>query len=31
MYLRATQRFNIDVEPLIEQLVERGKVRCFVK
>merc|ERR1719187_222317 len=23
---RATQRFNIDVEPLIEQLVERGKM-----
>lgn len=23
---RATQRFNIDVEPLIEQLVERGKL-----
>ena len=23
---RATQRFNIDVEPLIEQLVERGRM-----
>ena len=24
-YCRATQRFNIDVEPLIEQLIERGR------
>ena len=24
-FFRATQRFNIDVEPLIEQLIDRGR------
>ena len=27
---RATKRFNIDVEPLIEQLVERGRLEGVV-